>query len=183
MVRAAAWMRSDDEEFAERYRTHRARVVGLCRRLLGSAEHAEDAAHEVFLRAHARRQDFDRARPFANWVLGITTHYCIDLLRRRSTESRLFGSEAEETHAVTDANPLGILIAQERRRELRDAVASLPARYRVPLVLSIYNEQSYDEIAAALGISRAHVAILIYRAKQQLRKTLSPAIETNRGRA
>jgi DNA-directed RNA polymerase specialized sigma24 family protein len=40
--------------------------------------------------------------------------------------------------------------------------------------LSIYNGQSYDEIASVLGVSRAHVAILLFRARQQLRKTLAP---------
>jgi RNA polymerase sigma-70 factor (ECF subfamily) len=175
MVRAAARMRTDEDDFAEQYRTHRARVTGLCRRLLGSAEHAEDAAHEVFLRAYARRRDFDASRSFANWVLGIATHHCIDLLRRRSTEARLFGTEEVEGAAAggDTATPLGILLAQERRQELRDAVAALSARYRIPLVLSIYNGQSYDEIASVLGVSRAHVAILIFRARQQLRKALA----------
>lgn len=176
-------MPTDQDEFAEQYRTHRARVTGLCRRLLGSAAQAEDAAHEVFLRAYASRQGFDASRSFANWVLGIATHHCIDLLRRRSTESRLFGTEEVERAAARSdvGNPLGILLARERRQELRDGVAALSAKYRVPLVLSIYNEQSYDEIASALGVSRSHVAILIFRAKQQLRKTLAPRIDATGG--
>jgi RNA polymerase sigma-70 factor (ECF subfamily) len=184
MVQATARVHPDDEDLSEQYRTHRARVVGLCYRLLGSPEQAEDAAHEVFLRAHAQRANFDAGRPFSSWVLTIASHYCIDVLRRRSTEARLFGTEeAEWVAASSDApNPLGILLAQERQQELREAVLSLPPKYRIPLVLSVYREQSYDEIAAALGLSRSHVAILIFRARQQLRKALTSRVGWSGGR-
>jgi len=171
-------VRHDDEDLAEQYRTHRARVVGLCRRLLGSSEQAEDAVHEVFLRAHTTRGDYDPSRPFANWVLTIASHYCIDVLRRRSTEARLFGTEeAEQAAAATDApNPLGILLAQERQQELRDAILALPTKYRVPIVLSVYRGQTYDEIGAVIGVPRSHVAILMFRARQQLRRSLMPPL-------
>lgn len=177
MGQAAARVPSE-HDFTERYRTHRARVVGLCRRLLGSAEQAEDAAHEVFLRAHARRGDFDASRSFSSWILTIASHYCVDMLRRRSTEARLFGTEEyERVAAATDLpNPLGILLAQERQQELRDAVLALPPKYRIPLVLSVYREQSYEEIGATLGVPRSHVAILIFRARQQLRRALTQRI-------
>ena len=51
-------------------------------------------------------------------------------------------------------------------------VAALPERYRLPLTLRYYNEMSYDEIAATLNLTRAHVATLIFRAKQELRRAM-----------
>jgi RNA polymerase sigma-70 factor (ECF subfamily) len=182
MALAAARMGPDDD-FAELVRAHRVRVIGLCRRLLGPGDQAEDAAHEVFLRAHTRRQDFDRSRPFSSWVLSIAAHYCVDLLRRRSTESRIFGTEEAERIAVASdgVSPLGLLLLQERQQEVRDAIRSLPDKYRVPLVLSAYHEQSYDEIAQALGVPRSHVAMLLFRARQQLRRALSRPLDANNG--
>jgi len=180
MAVAAARM-GPDEDFAELFEAHRVRVIGLCRRLLGSGEQAEDAAHEVFLRAHRRRQDFDRSRSFSSWVLTIATNYCVDVLRRRSTEARIFGTDAAEQVAVTpgEVGPLGILLLHERQQELRDAIHSLPHKYRVPLVLSVYHDQTYDEIGRALGVPRSHVALLIFRARQQLRRSLSPTLDTD----
>lgn len=105
-------------------------------------------------------------------MLAIAAHHCVDLLRRRAIEARLFGSEDVERAAVaTDGpSPLRALMAEEQREGLREALATLPAKYRVPLVLAVYQDLSYQEIAALLGVPRAHVAVLIFRAKQLLRR-------------
>jgi RNA polymerase sigma factor (sigma-70 family) len=55
---------------------------------------------------------------------------------------------------------------------VRDTIARLPDNYRVPLVLRYYIELSYDEIAQQLDLERNHVAALIFRAKQELRRRL-----------
>jgi RNA polymerase sigma-70 factor (ECF subfamily) len=168
-----------DAGFAELYRTHYARVFGLCRQLLGSPDRAQDAAQDVFLRAHRGLGDYDRTQPFAGWILRIASNYCIDVLRRRKTEARLFGTEADERieAEADDTNVLRDLLTRERAGEIRSAVAELPERYRVPLVLAYYSDASYDDIAATLGITRTHVGTLIFRAKQTLRRSLQPLAE------
>lgn len=165
-----------DADFAELYRAHYSRVLGLCRRLLGSADQAQDATQEVFMRAHRSWRKYDRNQPFAGWILQIASNYCVDVIRRRKLEARLFGTEADErieAEAAPGRGVLGELIAHERAAEIRAAVAALPERYRVPLVLAYYAEASYDEIAAALGVTRTHAGILVYRAKQSLRRALA----------
>ena len=98
-----------------------------------------------------------------------------DVVRRRGTEHDIFGSEDVETAAAEDRelDGLGELLTAERASAVQAAVAALPERYRLPLVLAYYAESSYDEIAAELGITRTHVGALLCRAKQTLRKTLS----------
>src|SRR5262249_27933834 len=98
--------------------------------------------------------------------------HCIDILRRRSTEKRLFDPDAGADLKSGHLTPLGELIASERGHEVRSELSQLPEKYRVPLVLAYYNEMSYDEIGAALGLGRNNVATLIFRAKQQLRQKL-----------
>lgn len=71
-------------------------------------------------------------------------------------------------------------MAAEQRAVLRDALAALPARYRVPLVLAVYQDLTYQEIATTLSVSRTHVAVLIFRAKQLLRLHLSRPSDTPR---
>jgi RNA polymerase sigma-70 factor (ECF subfamily) len=78
---------------------------------------------------------------------------------------------AEAAPAAT-ISPLNELMAAERGHDVRHALSQLPEKYRVPLVLAYYNEMSYDEIAATLGLGRNHVATLIFRGKQQLREKL-----------
>jgi RNA polymerase sigma-70 factor (ECF subfamily) len=163
-----------DQPFADIYKTHYRRIFSLCRYLLNSFEAAEDAAHEVFLRAQRKLATYDPSLPFSSWLSGIASNYCIDLLRRRSTEKRIFdpgGTDANEPPSGS-LTPLGELIAAERGHDVRNALSQLPEKYRTPLVLAYYNEMSYDEIAAALGLGRNHVATLIFRGKQQLREKL-----------
>jgi RNA polymerase sigma-70 factor (ECF subfamily) len=166
--------------FAELYAAHYRQVRGLCRQLLGSAERAEDAAQEAFVRAYRAFADYDPAQPFKGWIMSIARHHCLDLLRRRGTEGLLFGDEAEEAAAVEapDADGLGAALTAERAQAVNAAVAELPERYRVPLALAFYADASYDDIAIALDITRTHVGVLLCRAKQLLRKSLAEEISS-----
>ena len=163
-----------DQNFADVYKTYHRRVFGLCRYLLNSLDAAEDATHEVFLKAQRKLASYDPALPFSSWLLGIASNHCIDLLRRRNTEKRIFDLDASDASNQPGGGrtPLGELMASERGHEVRNALSQLPEKYRVPLVLAYYNEMSYDEIAAVLGVGRNHVATLLFRGKQQLREKL-----------
>ena len=179
---AMASLRRDDAtgarsgaDFDTLYRPQARRVLQTCRYLLGSADEAEDASQEVFLRARQRFHQFDRTRSFANWILGVASHHCLDRLRRRGRETRLFGTvDVERAPArATEPGPLQALLVRERGRELRRAVATLPDKYRVPLVLAYFNDLGYAEIGELLGIDQGHVAVLVFRARQRLRRMLT----------
>ncbi len=169
-------------DFEAEYRSCYGRVFGLCLRLLGRTVQAEDAAQEVFERAYRALDRYDVTQPFAAWVLGIARNHCIDLLRRRRGGGPRFGDEADELVAAQSERSEGVdvLLDAERRHEVRAAIAALPEKYRLPIVLAYYSESSYDEIAAALGISRNHVGVLLLRGKQALRRTLAPSAEESR---
>jgi RNA polymerase sigma-70 factor (ECF subfamily) len=168
----------DREGFAELYRVCGPRVLGLCRHILGSREAAEDARSDVFSRLPQVIDRYDPALPFDRWLLRVTSHRCLDLLRRRRLEARLFAGETEESDERSSANepgpsPLGAVLTDEARRRVRDALLRLPERCRVALALRYYGELGYDEIAGQLGLTRNHVAILIFRGKQALRRLLA----------
>lgn len=169
------------QDFAFIYESHHGRVLRMCRYLLNSADAAEDAAHEVFLRAQSRISTYDSSLPLSSWLSGIATNYCIDILRRRGTERRLFDMESSEALDTPSRGPSALteMLTTERGNDVRNALAQLTDKYRVPLVLLYYNEMSYDDIASALGLTRNLVATLIFRAKQQLRQKLQK--EKHRG--
>jgi RNA polymerase sigma-70 factor (ECF subfamily) len=166
---------ADKEALAALYRHFHRRVFGLCRYLLGSETEAEDAASDVFIRLPRAMNSYDTSLPFPRWLMSVTTHHCLDLLRKRKVESRLFDpAEADAPEPVSARpSPLQEVLTAESRDKVRRAVAALPERYRLPLTLRYYNEMSYDEIAATLELTRAHVATLIFRAKKELRQALA----------
>lgn len=153
------------------YREYYGRVFGLCRRLLNSADLAEDAAQEVFVLAYRNFGRYDAERPFWQWIAAIASNHCVDRLRARGRREALFSDEGDdpETLPSGDVPVLSELIATEDAEALNEAVAALPDNYRVPLVLAYFHGASYDEIAEQLGITRNHVGVLLLRAKGRLR--------------
>jgi RNA polymerase sigma factor (sigma-70 family) len=150
--------------------------------MLGHAHDAEEARSETFLRAQQAAASWD-GRPLRAWLLGIASHHCVDRLRRRALEGRLFDAkdlDAGELPAQAPS-PLTLVLARERSVQLEAALAELPDKYRAPLVLRFLADQSYGEIAAALGVSEAQVAVLVFRAKAKLRDALSRDVGGARG--
>lgn len=166
----------DAEALGEIHRRYVRRVFGLCRYMLDSRESAEDATSEVFLKLQRSIESYNGSIPFPRWLLRVAGNQCIDVLRRRRRGQQVI-VEVEDGAAVIEAtsaepSPLGTVIRMEERVQLQAAIARLPENYRVPLVLRYYSELSYDEIGQQLGLQRNHVAALLFRAKQELRRTL-----------
>jgi RNA polymerase sigma-70 factor (ECF subfamily) len=164
-------------DFRALYRDHYQRVFGLCRRLLGRTGQAEDATQEVFVRAYRALDRYDSHQPFAAWILSIAGNHCVDLLRMRARDRKLFGDADAEVNELESSAPapLDTLVDAERAAQIQAAIAALPEKYRVPIVLAYYNESSYDEIAHTLGVDRNHAGVLLLRAKQLLRRSLAAA--------
>ncbi|MCH7743299.1 MAG: RNA polymerase sigma factor [Proteobacteria bacterium] len=157
------------------YKEYYVRVFGLCRRLLNSMPLAEDATQETFMRAYRNFDSYDNKQPFWQWIASIANNHCIDLLRRRGRIQKLFGDEEVELELCESPGKQALieLIEAEDTSTLNAAIAQLPDKYRVPLVLAYFNDSSYEQIAADLSISRNHVGVLLLRAKQHLRSSMA----------
>ncbi len=164
----------DSDAFGEVFRTWEADVGRLCRRMLGDETAAQEAVGETFLRAGRALESYDPARPFRSWILGIAAHHCIDLVRRRSTEKRLFDDSGADPDDLADRgpSPLAQMVRDEERRALLRAIDHLPSRYRLPLVLRHFAELDYAAIAELLGTSKGQVGTLLFRARRRLRESL-----------
>lgn len=167
----------DAEALGEIYRRHVRRVFGLCRYMLDSREIAEDVTSEIFLKLQRSIVSYDGSVPFPRWLLRVAGNQCIDVLRRRNRGRQIFAEVEDGVEGIAAASsepsPLGAVIRAEERVLVRDAIAGLPEKYRLPLVLRYYSELSYDEIAHQLGLQKNHVAALIFRAKRELRRKLA----------
>jgi RNA polymerase sigma-70 factor, ECF subfamily len=175
MYALAERLMDTEQDFEDIYRKHHRRVLNLCAYLLDSHHAAEDAAHEVFLRAQRKMETYDPALPFSSWILKVASNYCIDILRRRGLEKRLFGVDASESLNLSSnqPSPLTQTLSAEQGKIVRRALGSLPDKFRVPIVLAYYNEYSYDQIASVMRIPRNTVATLLFRGKQLLREKLT----------
>lgn len=163
-----------EPDFSEIYQEHHRRVFNLCAYLLNSGDAAEDAAQEVFIRVQRKIDTYNPEFPLSNWILKIASNYCVDLLRKRGKEKRLFVMDSSEAldPSSEKPSPLRGLLTSEKGKRIRHAVASLNEKFRTPLILAFYNDFTYEEIAETMGIPRNTVATLLFRGKHQLREKL-----------
>ncbi len=159
--------------FEEIVRRHRRRVYGVALRIVRRHETAEDVAQEAFVRAWRGLERFELGRPFAPWVCRIAANLALNEVRSpRMREQAL--PEGHEERPASGAGPLESVLDAEARRVLDDALGALPAEQRAVLVLRVFEELSYDEIAQTLELSPGTVMSRLFRARQRLSRALAP---------
>jgi RNA polymerase sigma-70 factor (ECF subfamily) len=163
----------DLRAFEEIVRLYQRRVYGVALRIVRAHDVADDVAQEAFVRAWRSLDRFELGRPFGPWVCRIAANLAVNHVRSpRAREEGLPEGHAETRAA--DPGPLAAVLDAEAQRVLDDAVAGLPMEQRAVFVLRAVEEMSYEEIAAALGISPGTVMSRLFRARERLARALGP---------
>jgi RNA polymerase sigma-70 factor (ECF subfamily) len=159
--------------FEEIVRRYQRRVYATAYRIVRRHEVADDVAQEAFIRAFRRLDSYDSQRPFGPWICRIAANLAVNHVR-----SPLAREEAlPEGHAETPSaapGPLQGVLAGEARTMLDRALEGLPGEQRTVFCLRVFEELSYKEIAASLGISIGTVMSRLSRAREKLREALTP---------
>lgn len=155
----------DPEAFEALFRQFQAEVYGWILRIVRDPSTAEDLTVETFWRIHRARGRFDPGASFGAWARRIATNLAIDHLRKARPEVAL---PADLEHPAS-ADPI---VGRETRRHLAAAFRQLPVTLRVAATLSLIEDQSPKDIAAALGTSEGAVRVRVFRAVRLLRQQL-----------
>jgi RNA polymerase sigma factor (sigma-70 family) len=176
LANAIARARSGDAEgLGELYRRFAPAIFRFCRRALPTREDAEDATTEIFMKVREKFAQYDPQRPFSSWLYKVAANHCWDMLRRRHTRQDLeTGDVGTLPLESADSDQLSRLIDEQTNGGVRSALAQMPARARMVLVLRYYSDFTYDEIAEALNLPREAVGVTLLRARRQLRRALTP---------
>lgn len=157
----------DLEAFEALFQQHQREVYAWIVRIVRDSGAAEDLTVETFWRIHRACGRFDPvAGNFRAWARRIATNAALDHLKRSRRETEL----SEDYHAAPRGDPA---VRGELRNQLRQAFLELPAKYRLVATLALIEEEPYEEIADAAGISAALVKVRVFRAVRMLRKKLS----------
>jgi RNA polymerase sigma-70 factor, ECF subfamily len=171
---AVAASLDDPERFTAVFRRHFDAIHGFVTRRLGRGM-ADDLAGAVFAEAFAARGRYDVERDDARpWLYGIATNL---VRRHRRTEERRLRAYARAGDARPDEpdDPHDRLSAGAEAPRLAAALASLRAGDRDALLLFVWADLTYEEVAAALGIPPGTVRSRIHRARTALRERLAGA--------
>ena len=165
LVRA---LRGASDAFGELVMRHQTGVFNVCYRILHERSEAEDLAQETFIRAYDRLHTFDLEREFGPWVRRVAANLCLNHLEARKPLAAL----DEERDADESQKPERQVEFKERSAQVRQALAALPAHYRIVVELRHYQELSYDEIASELNIPLSDVKSHLFRARKILAEKL-----------
>jgi len=170
---------TDADRFEAFVREYQDMVFATAVRLLANPAEAEDIAQTVFLRAFERFSSISTSATAAGWLKTVTTNLCLNHLARYRARWQFF-SELErpddgERYEATVTAPASndALESASRQEALERAVRALPDHHRVPLVLFHFEDMTYKEIAAALGISIAKVKTDIHRGRDALKRAIT----------
>ena len=168
----------DLDSFEELINRHSRRVYRTLVGILGNPDEARDAMQDTFLKAFQHLSAFEGRSKFSTWLLSITTNTGLQRLReRRPTESldETFDEELRprQLQAWTD-DPERLCSRAEMRSLVENGVMSLPAKYRVALILLDLEQLSLEEAAAALGLGIPAIKSRRLRGRLMLREALAP---------
>jgi RNA polymerase sigma-70 factor (ECF subfamily) len=166
------------------FRTHGAAMTTLARSLLRDADQADDAVEESLLRIHRAAPGFRGQSSLKSWVLQIVANLCRDQLRRR----RFDGGRPEDLDPLAvrglSVNPVeGWDAAIDRDRllaQLETALDRLTDEQREAVILRDRLGMTYEEAAAAAGVTVEVLKARLFRARQSLKQILRDPVKEER---
>ncbi len=169
--RAVAGDLNGFEELVSRYRK---RVYGICYRMAGNAEDAEDWAQECFLRIYRQLRHYEPTRPFQPWALRVAANMCLNLGRSKMRRQRKMEVALTEVDGTLDeSDPVRFVISREQERHVRLAVETLSPLVKQAVVLRVMEDLSFRELAEVLGVPLQTAASRVRRGLDQVRTQLA----------
>lgn len=161
----------------ERYQS---KIINIAYGMLQDKEDAYDVAQEVFIKLYRKIGSFTGEASLDTWIHRVTVNASLDALRKRGRRVQTvpLAVEGEDAQTVElpiaddSAAPEKVVLQNERRRMLLDAIERLSPKYRSVLVLREFEDLDYEQIASALGISVGTVKSRLNRAREKLRNLL-----------
>jgi RNA polymerase sigma-70 factor (ECF subfamily) len=171
----------DETAFAEIMVRYRNPITNYLYRFLNDYEEAVDLAQETFVRVYFAIDRYHTQFAFSTYIYRIATNLAISEIRRRKRRKLLSLTglfQSEEDHAVEyqppDSRPLQDeqLVDNERDTTIAAAIAALPEKYRIPIILRDIEGRSYDEVAQIMGLGLGTTKSRISRARALLKEKL-----------
>ncbi len=169
----------DENGFLKLFLKYQTRMINFCFRFCSDQELAEDLGQEVFIRVYRSAGRYRPKARFSSWIYRIAVNVCLNESRKlkkrnltQSTDRPLNDGRLPEFSDETQTAADEVMVFEQRDEQIKSALQKLSEQQRIAVVLRIYNEFSYKEIARQMSVSEGKVKTLIFRGRQQLKQTL-----------
>lgn len=170
----------DRDAFGVLVERHESKIYGLCLKMLGNPEDAEDVLQEVFIKAFQALPGFREEARFSTWLYRIAHNACLMRIRKKKLETvsldrPLDVEEGQIQRDVTDwsTDPRTDVMSEELSSVLTRHINELSPDNRIVFVLRDVHGLSTDDTASVLGLSVPAVKSRLHRARLYLRERLS----------
>ncbi|MDX1765398.1 MAG: RNA polymerase sigma factor, partial [Candidatus Saccharimonadales bacterium] len=168
-----AVIEENQELYAHIVHRYQTKLTRYARSIVYDEDMAADAVQTAFIKAFENLRGFNTKLKFSSWIYRITHNESINLIRKAKKELRP-DDETWFDNIADERETADLELDKEfQKQEIADALSYLEVRYREPLVLHIFEGQSYKEIGDILKLPTATVGTRISRAKQQLKIILT----------
>ena len=174
------------EAFDQALQSLQTAVYSFGMKVCGNREDAEDAAQETLLRLARQLKDFPDARALSVWLYKVAKTQCL-MSRRKSKFAPTHMLSLDELMpqkengggepASWEITPEEIVLQQEIRSKLEQAILSLPKPYRLVLILRDMEHLNTREVAEVMGISEETTKMRLHRARVHVRNALAHYVE------
>jgi RNA polymerase sigma-70 factor (ECF subfamily) len=165
----------DSYSFGLLVKRYQKKIYFLARRMVKEHDVADDIAQETFINAYFAIKSFKIGYSFYTWLYRICMNLSINLLKRQKfviPESQFDEKTSPLEREASGGDPSNHLASKEMENKIERAMDSLPPKYKAVLVLRIYEDLSYEEIAKTLKISMGTVMSRLYRARERMQEML-----------
>ena len=153
----------DQLSFQKLVERFRGQVFGLCYRMLGQREDAEDATQETMVRLVNNLHRWDQNRAFEPWLLTIAGNRCRSRLAKRMRRPASLSLD----RPIEDRSQLDIQ-AQLLAEEIDLALSDLREEYRRAFLLFHEHEKNYAEIAREMDVPLGTIKTWVHRARREI---------------
>ena len=166
----AMFLGGSAQAFTGLVRRYERMVYNTAFSMVGDRESARDITQEAFLRTLKGLACLKNPHSFRPWLLQITSNLAKDSLRRKRDE--IDSVDPEEDSPSHEREAFQVLSSLQEKERVRGALNLLPDRQRMAIVLRVYNELSFKEVALAMGCQPATARSLFWAGVKRLRKIL-----------
>lgn len=174
MMRVA---QKDESAFEQLIERHQGAVIGTVAKMLGNPSDAEDIAQQVFLRLWKYAPKYRPKAKFTTFMFTITRNLVFNESKKRSRRKEHSMDEREDDFHIQipdddSAAPDQEMLQHELEKAVDRAIASLPEKQRLAVIMRRYENLPYEEIASILELSVSAVKSQLFRARNALRESL-----------
>jgi RNA polymerase sigma-70 factor (ECF subfamily) len=179
--------RGDAAAFEELVARHERRAYAIAMGLVRDQEDALEIVQEAFLRVYRGLDAFNGAASFFTWLYRIVKNLSIDLMRRPAWQRELADPDLDDPDRVLDgairgADPGDLLHRSELAERISAAFEALPPYHREVIVMREVEGMSYEEMAAAAGVSKGTIMSRLFHARKKLQRSLAACYREETGR-